>query len=90
MEEIKKIRSKEEEKSRMLNTFLPRPSYSRWIMKRREKRKWKNAPNMDNTSKEETSSEDEGKIISMYYFIQKVIIMAQNLSMKENDNQKLI
>jgi len=33
MEEINKIRSKEEEKSRMLNTFLPRPSYSRWIMK---------------------------------------------------------
>ena len=45
---------------------------------------------MDNTSKEETSSEDEGKIMSIYYFIQKVIIMAQNLSMKENDNQKLI
>ena len=32
--EIRIIRKREEEKSRMLNTFIPRPSYSKWVQKK--------------------------------------------------------
>lgn len=37
MTQIKKMRNKEEEKSRMLNTFIPRPSYSRWVVKKEDR-----------------------------------------------------
>lgn len=35
--QVQKIRIKEEEKSRMLNTFIPRPSYSKWKHEIKEK-----------------------------------------------------
>ena len=31
------IKKKEEEKSRMLNTFIPRPSYTKWIQIKKTK-----------------------------------------------------
>jgi hypothetical protein len=53
--QVKKIRIKEEEKSRMLNTFIPRPSYSKWKHKIKEK-----YVGLQNLSKEsDESSEGE-------------------------------
>lgn len=53
--EIRKIRKVEEEKSRMLNTFIPRPSYSKWVMKKEDRFQKKS----DYTNEESSSEESD-------------------------------
>lgn len=68
MHEIKKIRIKEEEKSRMLNTFLPSPSYSRWVMKEEERRQNRKCEyKANNNSKDDTISDEGNQILLNFH-----------------------
>ena len=65
MIQVKNIRNLEEEKSRMLNTFIPSPSYSRWVVKGTER--FEGNIRVQSSSLEKTST-DEGNA-NFYLFI---------------------